>query len=167
MTNIRRYFVPNQISFQTHVTFNRAPILVGHFELLWKSIISVQAEYPFEIIAWVVLPDHLHLLTDSRGAAMSSVARKFKLTFSGAYRSKYGLKSGRFWQNRFWDHVIRDEDDLRRHIDYIHYNPVKHGLSRSAKEYPHSSFGEFLSQGLYDETWGALDDDFKATEFGE
>ncbi len=167
MTNIRRYFTPNQLSFQTHVTHGRASILVNHFELLWKSITSVQADYPFKIIAWVVLPDHIHLLVDSNGTVMPSVVRQFKSRFSAAHRSLHRLTDGPLWQHRYWDHVIRDEEDLRRHIEYIHHNPVKHGLARGAKEYPHSSFGKFVSQGLYDETWGALDDEFKQMEFGE
>jgi putative transposase len=179
MTNIRRYFKQDQLCFQTHVTFNRAPILVDHADLLWQAILSVQTGYSFDLIAWVILPDHFHLLVDSQGSAMSSVARQFKLQFSAAYRSRHELKEGRLWQNRFWDHIIRDEDDLswdhiirdeddlRRHIEYIHYNPVKHGLAQGATEYSHSSFGEFAAQGLYDETWGARVDDFKGTEFGE
>ena len=86
---------------------------------------------------------------------MPSVARQFKLRFSARYRSLYGFKEGHLWQNRFWDHVIRDEDDLRRHIDYIHYNPVKHGLVESPYAWQHSTFRRYVKQGLYHADWGA------------
>jgi putative transposase len=61
------------------------------------------------------------------------------------------------WQRRFWEHTIRDEDDWRRHVDYIHYNPVKHGLAKRPGDWPWSSFRKAVAKGWYDEAWGACE----------
>jgi putative transposase len=58
------------------------------------------------------------------------------------------------WQRRFWEHYIRDEEDLQRHIDYIHYNPVKHGLVNHVNQWPASSFFDYVEQGFYEIDWG-------------
>ena len=72
------------------------------------------------------------------------------------------------WQRRFWEHLIRDEQDLERHINYIHYNPIKHGLVGKVKDWPDSSFSEYVELGLYDVDWGGdskMED--KKVNFGE
>ena len=76
---------------------------------------------------------------------------------SRAVGDRCGFRSGRTWHNRYWDHIIRDQEDMNRHLDYIHYNPERHGLVTSAMEYPHSSFRQFVDNGLYDSTWGIVD----------
>lgn len=60
----------------------------------------------------------------------------------------------KFWQKRFWDHIIRDECDFERHLDYIHYNPVKHGLVTKPEDWPHTSFTSWQQKGVYPERWG-------------
>ena len=69
--------------------------------------------------------------------------------------SKSGHRERAVWQRRFWEHLIRDERDLARHYDYIHYNPVKHGLVRCVADWPWSSFHRFVRDGIYDSLWGA------------
>ena len=64
----------------------------------------------------------------------------------------------RLWQNRFWEHTIRDENDLNTHLNYIHYNPVKHGYAKSVKDWEYSSFHKFVKKGLYDINWGSNTD---------
>jgi len=117
--------------------------------------------------AWVILPDHFHLIIDPLAHSLSSIMQRIKLSFSAAYNKQFGLKSGRVWQHRFWDHIIRDQEDFNRHIYYIHYNPVKHGLVLRPVDYSHSSFREFRSQGYYGDDWGAREPfDFEG-EYGE
>ena len=154
MTNIRRYFEKGQTCFLTHVTYNRAPILVEHFDLLRSALEKVQASQGLRIDAWVVLPDHMHMLVKHNRQNISDFVRNFKLSFSLSYQHRQQLTGGRLWQYRFWDHVIRDQEDLNRHIDYIHYNPVKHGLCDSPFEWRFSSASQFLKQGYYAPNWG-------------
>ena len=167
MTNIRRYFRPNDISFLTHVTQDRAPILVDHFDLWESAVRTIRERNHFELLAWVVLPDHCHLLIDPSENDISAVMRRIKLSFSSAYRLRVGAYRKRVWQHRFWDHIIRDEDDLRRHFDYIHYNPVKHGFVTSACRWMYSSFAEWMKNAYYAEDWGVVEPPGIDGEFGE
>ena len=154
MTNIRRYWEFESPSFMTHVTYDRKPLLIDNIDLWHESVNFVKTLKEFEFITWVILPDHLHLLIDSGAGDLSYLMKRVKMKFSGLYRSRCELKSGRIWQFRFWDHMIRDEDDFRNHIDYIHYNPVKHGLVTRPGDWEHSSFMEYYKQGYYGEDWG-------------
>jgi putative transposase len=153
MSNIRRHFRPNQIYFLTHVTYKRQPLLIDHFDLLASVTKEIREEFPFELIAWVILPDHCHVIIDPKNSRIPSLVRKIKLGFSGRLRHRLGIPNGRVWQNRYWDHVIRDEKDLRHHFDYIHFNPIKHGYVINPFEWRHSSALEYLRQGFYSRDW--------------
>src|SRR5690606_30976615 len=124
MKTLRRYLFNDRDYFITVVTFNREPILLKAIELLWQSWDSKRPN------AWVVLPEHAHFVVNSGDQSISEIVHDFKIRFSRRVRDS--VRNGRVWQNRFWDHVIRDQEDLNRHLDYIHYNPVKHGLAASA-----------------------------------
>ncbi|MBN1212958.1 MAG: transposase [candidate division Zixibacteria bacterium] len=167
MTNIRRFKNANQIYFLTHITYKRKPILLENVNLLWDAVKFVKSNINFEMTAWAILPDHFHMIIDPYNNDISEIVKKIKLKFSGLYRSKNNLKSGRLWQYRFWDHVIRDEEDLSRHLDYIHYNPVKHGLTSNPHEYCHSSLHLFREQGYYAEDWGKKDEVDFVGAYGE
>ena len=167
MTNIRRHWEHRQTVFLTHVTHKRQRLLVEHIDLLLPALRSTLVRPAFNIVAWVVLPDHLHLLLNYQGADVSLAMRRFKLSFSMSVRGRLGMRSGRNWQNRFWDHLIRDERDFQSHLDYIHYNPVKLGVTDNPHEYPHSSLGEFSKQGLYQPDWGVVSQPSFEGEFGE
>ncbi len=167
MTNIRRYFDKGQICFLTHVTYKRTPILVDNINFVWGSFNHVRDFNNFELIAWVILPEHIHMIVDPRENDLSDMIKRFKLKFSGLYRSANNLKSGRLWQYRYWDRIIRDESDLNRHLDYIHYNPVKHGLSSTPYEYKHSSFRKFLEMGYCEENWASEPQENENMDYGE
>lgn len=167
MTNIRRYFRPGDISFLTHVTYKRMPVLIADFDLLCRAWHSLKAETTIKLLAWVVLPDHMHVLVENRGHDLSILTKKFKLSFSYQYRKRHGLARGRVWQYRFWDHIIRNQDDLNRHIDYIHYNPIKHGMSTDPKNYRFSSFLSYYSRGYYGDDWGCRESIEFNGEYGE
>ncbi len=140
--------------FLTHVTYHRMPLLVENYDLLKDALDSTLGLWETQISAWVVLPDHIHMIVNPGSADLSHMMKRLKLSFSARYRKRRNAQGGRVWQNRFWDHVIRDEDDLRQHVDYIHYNPVKHGLVANPFEWKLSSIGTFLEQGYYAEDWG-------------
>jgi putative transposase len=153
--------------FLTHVTIDRKPILVRHFDLLWNATEVVRREVPFDLIAWVVLPDHMHLLLNPGASDVSKLMKRIKLSFSTNYRRHHGLREGRVWQYRFWDHIIRDEEDRNRHVDYIHYNPVKHGLTKSPFEWEWSSIRDYREKGYYQLDWGVSQAIRIEGDFGE
>ncbi|UCG62483.1 MAG: transposase [Candidatus Zixiibacteriota bacterium] len=167
MTNIRRYYKKGNVYFLTHVTYKRAPLLVDHNDLVWQAIERISQTSSFDLSAWVILPDHMHLLIDPGDEDLSLLMRRVKLSFSGLYRGRVGLYGGRVWQNRYWDHVIRDRDDMNRHIDYIHYNPVKHDLVGDPFQWKYSSIHDYYERGYYARGWGISREMDFVGEFGE
>ncbi len=153
----------------TSVTYGREPILVQNADLLISSIESIQNANNFELIAQVILPDHWHCIIRPEGeVGVSSLLQRIKMSFGVKYRIRIGRRSGRVWQNRYWDHIIRDENDLNRHIDYIHYNPVKHGLVDSPHNWEYSSihWKQFIQ--MYPNDWGTKEPNtFANADFGE
>ena len=150
----------------------RRRLLVEHVDVLRAAFRKVRRRYPFTIDAIVILPDHFHTVwtLPPGDADFSTRMRLIKSTFSraipptehlSAVRSARGERG--VWQRRFWEHAIRDEDDLRLHLDYTHYNPVKHGHVRQVREWPHSSFHRYVEAGTYPPDWGgtvaAMNDD--------
>jgi putative transposase len=142
------------IYFFTVVTADRWPCfaVASHLQGLGNALRRVRAGHPFETQAIVVLPDHLHCIWqlppgDSDFSLRWQLVKKH---FANNLHTKR-----RIWQPRFWEHLIRDEDDMDRHMDYIHYNPVKHGLAATPAEWPHSSFMRLVRVGMYPLDWGA------------
>ena len=165
MSRLLRYFAPGQTCFVTSVTNNRRNILVEHHDLIYRAIRHARKTYDFAPVAWVIIPDHFHFLLTCPNGDTSQIIKSVKLSFSRRWRELSGV-SGPVWQSRFWDHIIRDEEDFKRHFDYIHYNPVKHRWTGKPSEWNLSSFGLYLRKGIYqgdwsDETVGSDD------EFGE
>ena len=122
-----------------------------------------------------VLPDHLHAVwTLPEGDA--DFAKRWQLiksTFSRALPSGERISESRIarrergiWQRRYWEHTIRDENDFARHVDYIHINPVKHGLVTRVRDWPFSSFHRMVKLGIYPEDW-AGDAAVNSGKFGE
>jgi len=168
MVRYTRAFVPGGTFFFTLVTHRRRLIFkdARARDLLHKAIEDVRSRRPFELDAVVLLPDHMHCLwTLPPGDADFSVRwRKIKESFTRAYvegdaseacvspgQRRKGLRG--VWQQRFWEHTIRDETDFRRHLDYIHYNPVKHGQVSCPHRWPWSSFSRWVDQGVYASDW--------------
>ena len=149
------------------MTHGREPILVDMFLAFWYSVETSQARQPFDLIAWVVMPDHVHMIIDPKDSDLSNLMRRVKLAFAYKYRSQHNLYSGKVWQPRFWDHVIRDQNDMNRHIDYIHYNPVKHGLVTNPRKWRYSSFDRYVEEGYYDPDWGVKERLNFDGDFGE
>jgi putative transposase len=167
MSKLRRYYSSGNLYFVTIVTFNRRPILIDNINILNDAMNFVGKIMPFKTIAHVILPDHFHLLIDPAGHNLSETIKRIKLRFSGKYRYMHRMPSGRIWQLRFWDHIIRDERDMNRHIDYIHFNPVKHQMVHRPIDYEHSSFRKFVADGYYRSDWGSIIEPSIEGEFGE
>lgn len=167
MSKLRRYFREGDTCFITCVTYERRPFLLEHIDEFWLSVHHVRQHVPFDLLAWVILADHFHVVIWSTEGAISDIVRRIKQKFAGLYRSRHGQVRGRLWQHRFWDHVIRDEEDLNRHLDYIHINPLKHGLADNPFLYPHSSLPKFAEDGMYPPDWGMKEPITVVGEFGE
>jgi putative transposase len=161
MRNVRRFYIPNAIVFITSVTYGRRPVFGQDTwgDLLFETMQAVQQIHPFRLLAYVILPDHLRwLMWTPEDVTYSQVMQSIKRNFTLNYKAALGITSSlSLWQERFWDHVIRNDDDLGRHFDYIHYNPVKHGLVDKPEDWPRSSFCFWLEQGNYETGWGHIE----------
>ncbi|TWO70001.1 transposase [Caenimonas sedimenti] len=167
---MRRYIranTPGATYFFTLTLQERgARTLVDHIDQLRAAVTHVKAAHPFQIDAMVVLPDHLHALwTLPQHDAdfplrWQLIKRGFtkRLLADGQLDSCASAMRGRgertLWQRRYWEHLVRDDADFGRHVDYIHFNPVKHGMVTRALEWPHSSFHRFVRNGRLPADWG-------------
>lgn len=179
MPEYRRASIPGATYFFTVVTHRRQPLLTDARcrTALRDAINRVRSEMPFDIAAWVLMPDHLHTVWQ-----LPSGDKDFSLRWSlikqhvtrdcamwlpqqniSCSREKRG--EGGLWQRRFWEHLIRDENDFSRHLDYIHYNPVKHGYVANAGDWSYSTFHRYVKRGVYPADWGGVADELG--RFGE
>ena len=153
--NIRRYYFPEQIVFITQIVKDRKRVFEDHESvLLLKNVLrNVNEFHPFSMLGYVFMPDHFHLLFKPKGESnFSQIMHSIKRNFTKAYKEKFQIsESLNLWQPRFWDHVIRDEVDLKNHLHYIHFNPVTHGYVKDPKDWQHSSFHSWQERGLYEE----------------
>lgn len=164
--NYKRYFIPNSMVFLTIVTYNRDPILTEYIDLIKNAIKYSQSKIAFKIEAMVILKDHLHIMLHPDNVEdYPNIVKYFKTYFSRHINiDNSGLPEGKkhknekgVWQSRYWAHVILDENDLNKHIDYIHYNPMKH-YNIAPKDWTYSSFKKFVHNNLYDINWCNYDD---------
>ncbi|MEN8179436.1 MAG: transposase [Pseudomonadota bacterium] len=164
MVLYRRNYLPGGTFFFTVTLRNRRlRLLTEHLDMLREAFREVKADRPFEIDAIVILPEHLHLIwTLPEGDADYSTrwrlikggfTRRLKargVNFVRDARGEHGL-----WARRFWEHTIRDETDLQQHIDYIHFNPVKHSHVSRPIDWPHSSLRRYVRKGILSNNWGS------------
>jgi putative transposase len=162
MVRYRRNFVAGGTLFFTVTLADRASqVLTDHIVALRTSIRQTRSSHPFAIDAVAVLPDHLHMvMTLPDGDADYSnrwrlIKRRFTEAVLQSPTSVARHRNGELalWQRRFWEHTIRNSEDFDRHVDYIHFNPVKHGLVGRVRDWPFSSFHRFVRQGLLPEDW--------------
>ncbi len=175
MVNYRRVYIDGGTYFFTVTLKNRqSNYLTTYIDLLRESFAHVKKQKPFHIIAIVVLPDHIHCIwqlpdgDNNYAGRWRAIKSRFtrSLIQSGVRLHKNNRGEYRLWQPRFWEHVIRNDTDLTRHIDYIHYNPVKHGYVNSVSDWEFSSFHEFVEKGMLEPDWGEMPID-TAHDFGE
>lgn len=140
----------------------RSDLLFKSAALLRRCLQNTQVRLHFRVPALVVLPDHLHMLMvlPPDDADFSARIRMLKASFVGALRQQVGSEvrtnakgEANIWQRRFWEHLIRDEQDYCHHVDYIHINPLKHGLVTRVRDWPFSSFHHYVRQGLLPIDW--------------
>lgn len=189
MPNWRRAHVPGGTYFFTLVTDRRAPLFEAPAAraILGSLFRRCRTRWPFEIRALVLLPDHLHAIWSlPRGDADYSrrwawIKAQFTRNWLAAGGTEQRVSDGRrrdgrrgVWQPKFWEHLLESDDDFERHFDYVHYNPVKHGLVRCPRDWPWSTFHRYVRRGVLPEHWacwrdgrGRLDFDDIADTVGE
>lgn len=158
MKTLRRIDLRDVSYFITVVARDRGNLLLDNLGIFWESWNGVR------LSAWVILPDHFHAILDVEEKSISQIVHRFKVKYSIRYHYRHG--SGRVWQNRFWDHILRNQDDTNRHLDYIHFNPVKHGLVFDPFLYELSSLHKYYEDGFYQRDWGMKEVNLEG-DFGE
>jgi putative transposase len=164
MSRYRRALIRGGTYFFTAKVADRSSqLLLHHIDVLRQIYASVQKTYSFETVAICILPDHIHAIW-SLPPHDADFSLRWNLIKGGFSRklpkersrsqSKIAKREKGIWQRRFWEHAIRDENDLTRHIDYIHFNPVKHGLVSRVSDWPHSSFHRYVKRGDLPSDWG-------------
>ncbi|MEW5994727.1 MAG: transposase [Candidatus Zixiibacteriota bacterium] len=167
MSKLLRYYSPGNVYFVTAVTHRRAPVLVENIDLFQRALERTGQVCLISIVAHVVLPDHFHMIANPKDDDLSSILQRIKMSFATNYRKRHGMYRGRVWQNRFWDHIIRDQTDLNKHLDYIHLNPVKHGYVRCPADWEYSSVHDYIERGVYAKDWGLRETIVVDGQFGE
>jgi putative transposase len=155
----RRVWQPGGCYFFTVVTYQRQASLIQkeYIHYLREAFHHVRKKRPFDIDAIVVLPDHIHCIwtlpnNDADYATRWRLIKHF--VTCKIYKNNTNKNRVKIWQKRYWEHCLRDENDRQKHMDYIHFNPVKHGYVSSPLEWPYSSFGRAVEMGQYDKNWG-------------
>jgi putative transposase len=176
MTSYRRNLVPGGSYFFTvNLWDRRSGLLTGHVDALRAAFRFARARHPFAVDAIVVLPDHLHAvwtLPDGdadfalRWRLITAAVSRALPSGETVSRSRADKGERGIWQRRYWEHTLRDEADVARHVDYIHFNPVKHGHVTRVRDWPHSSFHRMVELGVYPDDWGA-DLNYSNMDFGE
>ncbi len=166
----RRAIVPGGTFFFTLVTQGRRPLFADPptIDCLRAAFRAVKVKHPFRIDAIVIMPDHLHCIwtLPTEDVDHSLRWRLIKTWVTKHWPAPLPVPADQarrargeqaLWQHRYREHVIRDEEDFSRHVDYIHYNPVKHGYVAMAADWPYSSFLRFVEFGLYPRDWACKD----------
>jgi len=162
--------------FTVNLADRKNTLLLDKIDVLMGEIHKVKKQHPFKLNAMVVLPDHLHAIW-TLPPGDHHYAKRWRLIKAGFSRHmpkderinpSRKLKGERgIWQRRYWEHLIRDNQDFENHVNYIHFNPVKHGYVKRTIEWPYSSFHNYLSKGMLNKDWGNCDDFSVENLFGE
>lgn len=168
MSKYRRYYRDGGTYFFTVKTYRNQKFLCDPFArtALRQAIEKTRAEKPFEILGWVLLPDHLHAVwkmpenDNDFSGRWSMIKRYFSQKWltqnephSQRTRRMQDKREPGIWQRRFWEHLIRDQNDMANHMDYVHYNPIKHGLVQCPHHWPYSTFHRWVKEGACREDW--------------
>ncbi len=162
--NYRRVFISNSYVHLIIVAYGRKNIFITNIELLRQAFKNAKKFFNFKIIAICVLPNHIHVILNPENIKeypkiITSIKYYFSKNYNvGVETPTYGyINKGEkgVFQRRFFEHTIKDEEELNNQINYIHYNPVKHGLVNNVKDWQYSSFHKFVEQGMYEFNWGS------------
>ncbi len=171
--NYKRVYIPNSFVHIIITSYKRKHIFINNINLLRIAFKNTMQHYKFEIVAICILPDHIHLILNPNNIEeyskiISSIKHSFSHavgqvcpTYNNSQELKIGYKNKRekgVFQRRFFEHTITTQEELNNHIDYIHYNPVKHGYINNVRDWEFSSFHKFVKNNFYDNNWGSSTD---------
>ncbi len=164
----KRIFIENSLIFITVVTKDRKNILIDNISFLRKAFKLAKEKYKFEIIAIVINPNHFHMIIKpDKIEEYPKIIGFIKSSFTKLSKIKYTLsinnREANIWQRRYWEHTIINENDLHRHLDYIHFNSMKH-YSIPPKEWKYSTFKKFVNKGVYELDWCNFDNKYGINE---
>jgi putative transposase len=168
MVLYRRNRVKGGTYFFTVTLKNRhSSLLIDRIDFLRDAVRQTRREKPFQIDAWVVMPEHIHVVwtlplnDDNYAGRWRLIKSRFSHQVAKAENLTHNAKGEyQIWQRRFWEHTIRDNNDFSRHVDYVHYNPVKHGYVTQVRDWQYSTFHRYVEQGIYSADWGSSAMDF-------
>jgi putative transposase len=176
MTNYRRNAISGgSFFFTVNLAERRRRLLTDNIDLLRTAFRDVRRRHPFGIEAIIILPDHLHAIwtLPENDSDFALRWRLIKRAFSRGLPAGERISASRaskgergIWQRRYWEHTLRDEADFEKHVNYIHFNPVKHGHVSRVRDWPHSSFHRMVRLGIYPLDW-AGDANHNERSFGE
>ena len=165
--NYKRLFVPKSMIFFTVVTNNRKKILLDNIEYLRQSFKTTKEKYKFDIVAIIVNPDHFHMIIKPDDInEYPKIVGSIKSNFTKISGIKHSINNNResdIWQRRYWEHTIISEEDLYKHIDYIHYNSMKH-YNIAPKDWKYSSFKRYVENKYYEEDWCNFEDKYNISD---
>ena len=165
MPEYLRYRVAGGTYFFTVNLFDRqSDLLLRHIDVLRQAVRLTRQKRPFHIDAWVVLPEHLHCLwtlpagDDDFPRRWQEIKKAFSRALPASERrsdTQLARHERGIWQRRYWEHFIRDEEDYAAHLDYVHVNPLRHGLVSRVVDWPYSTFHHWMKKGVYSADWGS------------
>jgi len=174
--NYKRLFIEGTYVFLTIVTSKRRKILIENINILREAFRKTINTYNYELYAICVLPDHIHMIIkpydiNDYPKIVQQLKRYFSTHINKNELKDYLLtdnnirkKECDIWQHRYWEHTIRDDKDLYKHLDYIHYNPYKHGYTKCVKDWEYSSFKKFVKMRYYEENWYNFEDKYNIAD---
>jgi putative transposase len=181
MSEYRRVRIPGGCYFFTLALYDRQAAVLTDDAVraaLHAAVVETRRAYPFRIDAWVLMPDHLHCIWtlpegDSGYSMRWSMIKRLTSQavqierLKPASASRQRRRESNLWQRRFWEHAIRDDADYARHFDYVHWNPVKHGLAGAALDWPWSTFRRWVERDVYPAEWGRAEIADDDGDYGE
>lgn len=174
--NYKRVFIDKAYVFITIVTAKRRKILIKNIDILRDSFRLTIERFNYKIHAICILPDHIHMVIEPYDITdypkiIQQLKRYFSQKVDRTLIESYSLSESKIkrnecdiWQHRYWEHTITNLEDLYRHIDYIHYNPIKHNYVDIIKDWKYSSFNKFVKQNYYNENWANANDKYKIND---
>ena len=164
----KRIFIENSLVFITVVTKDRKNILIDNISFLRKAFKLAKEKYTFEIIAIIINPNHFHMIIKPNNTGeYPKIIGFIKSSFTKLSKIKHTLnintREANIWQRRYWEHTIINENDLHRHLDYIHFNSMKH-YSIPPKEWKYSTFKKYVNKGIYELDWCNFDNKYGINE---
>ena len=153
----RRVYAQGGIYFFTLVTYHRNPIFsnIRAIQIFTEANKHINKNHPFSILAYVIMPDHIHCIwkLPDGDTNYSTRWRLIKSFFTRKWKKEFSTQQKSIWQDRYWEHLIRNENDFQNHFHYIHYNPVKHGFVFDPEDWLYSSYHYYVGKGYYPGKW--------------